>query len=159
MSFRPKEESHKENKNFEPLWLLGKMKKDIIIPKVEGVHIVAFQEWNDDFMENSWYAYLVNDTDNLLEMAMVVSRAYGLINGEERKTGTFRHAFAKVEPRTAVKVELLENNVLQLNNEFMLSYFSNDQLFDKTFVFNTNSIDVKNNTMLPIINKEGVFAN
>ena len=135
------------------------MKKDIIIPKVEGVHIVAFQEWNDDFMENSWYAYLVNDTDDLLEVAMVVSRAYGLINGEERKTGTFRHAFAKVEPRTAVKVELLENNVLQLNNEFMLSYFSNGQLFDKTFVFRTNSIDVKNASILPIINKEGVFAN
>ncbi|WP_396210316.1 hypothetical protein [Flavobacterium sp.] len=135
------------------------MKKDIIIPKVANVHIVAFQEWNDDFMENSWYAYLINDTDDLLEMAMVVSRAYGLINGEERKTGTFRHAFAIVEPRTAVKVELLENNVLQLNNEFMLSYFSNGQLFDKTFVFKTNSINEKATADLPIINKKGVLAN
>ena len=135
-----------------------KMKKDIIIPIVTNVHIVAFQEWNDDFMENSWYAYLINDTDDLLEMAMVVSRAYGLINGEERKTGTFRHAFAKVEPRTAVKVELLENNVLQLNNEFMLSYFANGQLFDKTFIFKTNSVNEKATFDLPIINKKGVFA-
>jgi hypothetical protein len=134
------------------------MKKDIIIPTGTNVHIVAFQEWNDDFMENSWYAYLINDTDDLLEMAMVVSRAYGLINGEERKTGTFRHAFAKVEPRTAVKVELLENNVLQLNNEFLLSYFANGQLFDKTFVFRTNSINEKAGDDLPIINKKGVFA-
>lgn len=134
------------------------MKKDIIIPIVTNVHIVAFQEWNDDFMENSWYAYLINDTDDLLEMAMVVSRAYGLINGEERKTGTFRHAFAKVEPRTAVKVELLENNVLQLNNEFLLSYFANGQLFDKTFVFRTNSVNEKATKDLPIINKKGVFA-
>ncbi len=134
------------------------MKKDIIIPIVTNVHIVAFQEWNDDFMENSWYAYLINDTDDLLEMAMVVSRAYGLLNGEERKTGTFRHAFAKVEPRTAVKVELLENNVLQLNNEFLLSYFANGQLFDKTFVFRTNSINEKAVDDLPIINKKGVFA-
>lgn len=136
-----------------------KMKKDIIIPKVANVHIVAFQEWNDDFMENSWYAYLINDTDDLLEMAMVVSRAYGLINGEERKTATFRHAFAKVEPRTAVKVELLENNVLQLNNEFMLSYFAKGHLYDKTFVFRTNSINEKATADLPIINKKGVFAN
>ena len=140
------------------MWLRGKMKKDIIIPKVANVHIVAFQEWNDDFMENSWYAYLINDTDDLLEMAMVVSRAFGLINGEERKTGTFRHAFAKVEPRTAVKVELLENNVLQLNNEFMLSYFSNGQLFDKTFVFKNNSINKKATENLPVINKKGLFA-
>ncbi|MBP8158350.1 MAG: hypothetical protein KAX93_08230, partial [Flavobacterium sp.] len=62
-------------------------------------------------------------------------------------------------PKTAVKVELLENNVLQLNNEFLLSYFSNGQLFDKTFVFRTNSINEKATADLPIINKRGVFAN
>ena len=131
------------------------MKKDIIIPIVEGVHIVAFKEWNDDFLENSWYAYLVNDTDNLLEMATVVSRAYGLINGEERKTGSFRHAFAKVEPRTATKVELLENNVLQLNNEFMLAYFIGNTMFDKSFVFEVSDFLEEATLDLPIINKKG----
>ena len=134
------------------------MKKDIIIPKVEGVHVVAFQEWNDDFQENSWYAYLVNDTDNLLEMATVVSRAYGLINGEERKTGSFRHAFAKVEPRTATKVELLENNVLQLNNEFMLAYFIGSTMFDKSFVFEVSDFLEEATLDLPIINKKGIIG-
>lgn len=134
------------------------MKKDIIIPIVEGVHIVAFKEWNDDFLENSWYAYLVNDTDNLLEMAMVVSRAYGFINGEERKTGSFRHAFAKVEPRTATKVELLENNVLQLDNEFMLSYFIGNKMFDKSFVFETSNFKEEPSLELPIINKKGIIG-
>ena len=134
------------------------MKKDIIIPKVEGVHVVAFQEWNDDFQENSWYAYLVNDTDNLLEMATVVSRAYGLINGEERKTGSFRHAFAKVEPRTATKVELLENNVLQLNNEFMLAYFIGNTMFDKSFVFEVSDFLEEATLDLPIINKKGIIG-
>ena len=134
------------------------MKKDIIIPIVEGVHIVAFKEWNDDFQENSWYAYLVNDTDNLLEMATVVSRAYGLINGEERKTGSFRHAFAKVEPRTATKVELLENNVLQLNNEFMLAYFIGNTMFDKSFVFEVSDFLEEATLDLPIINKKGIIG-
>ena len=134
------------------------MKKDIIIPIVEGVHIVAFKEWNDDFLENSWYAYLVNDTDNLLEMATVVSRAYGLINGEERKTGSFRHAFAKVEPRTATKVELLENNVLQLNNEFMLAYFIGNTMFDKSFVFEVSDFSEEATLDLPIINKKGIIG-
>ncbi|WP_322551050.1 hypothetical protein [Flavobacterium psychraquaticum] len=134
------------------------MKKDIIIPIVEGVHIVAFKEWNDDFLENSWYAYLVNDTDNLLEMATVVSRAYGLINGEERKTGSFRHAFAKVEPRTATKVELLENNVLQLNNEFMLAYFIGNTMFDKSFVFEVSDFLEEATLDLPIINKKGIIG-
>lgn len=134
------------------------MKKDIIIPIVEGVHIVAFKEWNDDFLENSWYAYLVNDTDNLIEMATVVSRAYGLINGEERKTGSFRHAFAKVEPRTATKVELLENNVLQLNNEFMLAYFIGNTMFDKSFVFEVSDFSEEATLDLPIINKKGIIG-
>ena len=135
------------------------MRKDIEIPEIGGVYLAIVTEFNEVYRCEDWYAYLINDTDNLLEMAMVVSRAYGLINGEERKTGTFRHAFAKVEPKTAVKVELLENNVLQLNNEFLLSYFSNGQLFDKTFVFRTNSINEKATADLPIINKRGVFAN
>lgn len=134
------------------------MKKDIVIPKVENVHIVAIKEWNDDFQEHSWYAYLLNATQETLEMAMVVSRAYGLINGENRKTATFRHAFATVEANSAVKVELLENNVLQLNNEFLVSYFLDGKLFDKRFVFKTNGINEHAQTDLPSIAKRGVMA-
>lgn len=135
------------------------MKKDIIIPKSEGVHVVAIQEWNDDFMEKTWYAYLINETDSKLEMAIVVSRAFGLINGEERKTGTFRHAFKEVEPNSSVKIELLENNVLQLNNEFMLTYFLDGKLYDKKFTFRTNTINEKATIELPVVNQRGILAN
>lgn len=134
------------------------MKKDITFPQVENVHIVAFQEWNDDFMENSWYAYLLNDSEEELELAMVVTRAFGTINNEERKTGTFRHAFAKVARNTAVKIELLENNVLQLHNEFLLTYFIKDQLFDKKFIFEADSLLPEHTIELPIIHKKGIFA-
>jgi len=134
------------------------MKKDIIIPKVENVHIVAIQEWSDDFQENCWYAYLLNATNETLEMAMIVSRAYGLIKGENRNTMSLRHAFAKVEPQTAVKIEFLENNVLQLNNEFLLSYFIGNQMFDKKFIFKVNSINEKAQSDLPVIAKRGVMG-
>lgn len=133
------------------------MQKDIIIPKVENVYVAAVQEWNDDFMENSWYAYLVNDSDAKLEMAIVVTRAYGQINGEERKTGTFRHAFKEVEPNSAVKIELLENNVLQLNNEFLVTYFIGDKLYDKGYVFRSNTINDRAMTDIPVMNKRGVL--
>jgi hypothetical protein len=133
------------------------MQKDIIIPKVENVYVAAVQEWNDDFMENTWYAYLINDSDVKLEMAIVVSRAYGLIDGEERKTGTFRHAFKEVEPNSAVKIELLENNVLQLNNEFMLTFFIGDALYDKSYVFRSNTINDRALTDVPVMNKRGVL--
>ncbi|THF48149.1 hypothetical protein E6C50_14990 [Flavobacterium supellecticarium] len=134
------------------------MKKDITIPKVKNVYVAAIQEWNDDFMENSWYAYLINDSDVKLEMALVVSRAYGKINGEDRKTGTFRHAFKEVEPNSSVKIELLENNVLQLNNEFMVTYFQDGKLFDKTYVFRTNTINDKALVDLPVMTKRGILG-
>ncbi|UOK43059.1 MULTISPECIES: hypothetical protein [Flavobacterium] len=134
------------------------MQKDIIIPKVENVYVAAIQEWNDDFMENSWYAYLVNDSDEKLEMAIVVTRAYGQINGEERKTGTFRHAFKEVEPNSAVKIELLENNVLQLNNEFLVTFFIGDKLYDKSYVFRGNTINDRAMTDIPVMNKRGVLV-
>ena len=134
------------------------MKKDITIPKVENVYVAAIQEWNDDFMENSWYAYLINDSDVKLEMALVVSRAYGKINGEDRKTGTFRHAFKEVEPNSSVKIELLENNVLQLNNEFMVTYFQDGKLFDKTYVFRTNTINDKALVDLPVMTTRGILG-
>ncbi|WP_300485495.1 hypothetical protein [Flavobacterium sp.] len=134
------------------------MKKDITIPKVENVYVAAIQEWNDDFMENSWYAHLINDSDVKLEMALVVSRAYGKINGEDRKTGTFRHAFKEVAPNASVKIELLENNVLQLNNEFMVTYFQDGKLFDKTYVFRTNTINDKALVDLPVLTKRGILG-
>ncbi|WP_338410673.1 hypothetical protein [uncultured Flavobacterium sp.] len=134
------------------------MTKDIIIPKVENVHIVAIQEWSEDFGENCWYAYLLNATNETLEMAMIVSRAYGLINGENRNTMQLRHVFATLEPKTAIKIEFLENSVLQLNNEFSLSYFIGNKMFDKKFIFKTNSININLITDLPAINMRGVLS-
>ncbi|OFY94162.1 MAG: hypothetical protein A3K10_03470 [Bacteroidetes bacterium RIFCSPLOWO2_12_FULL_31_6] len=134
------------------------MKKDIIIPIVENVYIVAIKEWNEDFGENSWYAYLLNNTSEKLEMAMVVSNASGIINNEERKTGYFRHAFNEVLPETAIKVELLENNVLQLDNHFMLTYFLDGKLYDKKFTFEAYSIKDENTTELHKINRVGVIG-
>ena len=48
------------------------MKSDIIIPKVENVFLAAIQEWNDDFMDNVWNVYLINDSDFKLDSVMVV---------------------------------------------------------------------------------------
>lgn len=135
------------------------MKKDIVIPKVENVHVVAIQDWSDDFQENCWYAYLLNATNETLEMAMIVSRAYGLIDGEMRNTMSLRHAFAKVEPQTAVRIEFLENNLLQLDNEFSLSYFLDNKMFDKKFIFTANTINKNNQTDLPVVNKLGILGN
>lgn len=134
------------------------MKKDIIIPKVENVYVAAIQEWNDDFMEKTWYAYLINDSNEKLETAIVVSSAKGLIDGEERKTSTMRHAFVEVAADTAVKIEMIEDSVLVLDNSFMVTFFKDNTLYDKNFVFKAGTIDSDNVTEIPVIFKDGVMA-
>jgi hypothetical protein len=134
------------------------MKKDIIIPEVENVFVAAVQEWSDDFMEKVWYAYLVNDSDFLIESVMVVSKAFGTIDGEMKKTSLLRHAFVAVSPVSVVKIEMIEKSVLVLNNEFSVSYFIENKLYDKKFIFKANSITEEKTEEVPILFVEGVIV-
>ena len=110
------------------------MKADIVIPKVENVFMAAVQEWNDDFMDKVWYVFLINDSDHDLESVMVVSKAFGTLDGVMKKTSLLRHAYVKVPSVSAVKIEMIEQSVLALNNEFMVTYFIGNTLYDKKFI-------------------------
>ncbi|WP_026712989.1 hypothetical protein [Flavobacterium daejeonense] len=134
------------------------MKKDITIPEVENVFIAAVQEWSDDFMEKVWYAYLVNDSDFNIESAMVVSKAFGTIDGEMKKTSILRHAFVEVPAVSVIKIEMIEKSLLALNNEFMLTYFIGNTLYDKKFIFKANSINENNTEEVPILFVDGVIV-
>ncbi|MBG6060996.1 hypothetical protein IWX83_000770 [Flavobacterium sp. CG_9.1] len=134
------------------------MKKDIIIPEVENVFLAAVQEWSDDFMEKVWYAYLINDSDFLIESVMVVSKAFGTIEGEMKKTSLLRHAFVELPPVSLVKIEMIEQSVLALNNEFMLTFFMDGKLYDKKFTFKANSINETNVEEVPILFVDGVIV-
>ncbi|WP_367755979.1 hypothetical protein [Flavobacterium sp. WC2430] len=133
------------------------MKKDIIIPEVENVFIAAVQEWSDDFMEKVWYAYLVNDSDYLIESVMVVSKAFGTIDGEMKKTSLLRHAFVEIPSVSVVKIEMIEKSVLMLNNEFMVTFFIGDKLYDKKFIFKANTINEDAVEEVPILFVDGVI--
>lgn len=134
------------------------MKSDIEIPEVENVFFAAVQEWSDDFMEKVWYVYLVNDSDFNIDSVMVVSKAFGTLNGEMKKTSLLRHAFVEVPAVSVVKIELVEKSVLQLNNEFMVTYFIGNTLYDKKFIFIKGSINENNLEEVPILFVDGVIV-
>ncbi len=134
------------------------MKKDITIPEVENVFVAAVQEWSDDFMEKVWFIYLVNDSDFNLDSVMVVSKAFGTIDGEMKKTSLLRHAFVEIPAVSVVKVEMLEKSVTTLNNEFMVTFFIENTLYDKKFTFNANSISENNVEEVPILFVDGVIV-
>lgn len=134
------------------------MKKDIVIPIVENVFLAAVQEWSDDFMEKVWYAYLVNDSDFKIESVMIVSKAFGTLDGEMKKTSLLRHAFMEVPAVSVVKIEMLEKSVLELNNEFMLTFFIGNTLYDRKFIFKANAITPDHVEEVPILFVDGVIV-
>lgn len=134
------------------------MQKDIKIPKVKDVFMAAVQEWNDDFMTNVWNVYLINDSDNELHDIMVVSKAFGTIDGEMRKTSLLRHALVEMPPVSAVKIEMVQDSVLALNNEFMLTFFIGNTLYDRKFTFIANSIREDRTEEVPHLWKPGVIV-
>ncbi|MBP6072282.1 MAG: hypothetical protein KA488_06465 [Flavobacterium sp.] len=133
------------------------MKQDIIIPEVENVFLAALHQWNDDFMEKMWTVYLVNDSDFDLDGVMVVSKAFGTIDGEMKKTSLLRHAFQHIPAVSTIKVELIEKSVLALNNEFMLTYFIGNTLYDKKFIFKKNFFEELPTEEVPILFEEGII--
>jgi hypothetical protein len=119
------------------------MRKDIDFPKVEGVKIaVTLQVDNQD--NEFWDVHIINRNSFAIDNVMVSSRGFGSKNGEEIKTSVLRHFFEKIEPNSIVKIEPIQPELFSINNEYWLSYYTDNQLFDKKFLFLPDSI-VKEN--------------
>ncbi|MEP2278023.1 hypothetical protein [Maribacter sp.] len=130
------------------------MKKDIEIPVVKDVYVAIIREWNEEFLDKDWNAYVINDKDTAIEMTMVVSKGFD----DDRKTSIMRHNLGIVEPKSFKKIEVVQEDVLTLNNEFFVTFFANGTLHDKRFVFEKNTVTESNLTVVPLIDKEGIYA-
>ncbi|MCB0433865.1 MAG: hypothetical protein KDD18_13040, partial [Mangrovimonas sp.] len=127
---------------------------DIQIPKVEQVYVAVVHEYNEIYNTQDWNAYIINDKDVELDMLLIVSKGYS----QDQETSTMRHKLEKLPPKSYAKIELLQDDVLALNNEFKVTFFEGNQLFDKTYLFRKNSINEKALQTIPLINKKGVLA-
>lgn len=128
------------------------MKKDIIIPIVKDIHIAVVKEWNEEFTSHDWIIYLINNSEDVMESVMVMSRGK---HRDGRKTTTFRHAFPVVTAKSAIKVELIMEHVFPFLNEFTLTYFIGATLYDATFMAAPNTINESNFSELPVMGIEG----
>ncbi|MEE2802310.1 MAG: hypothetical protein VX550_09040 [Bacteroidota bacterium] len=130
------------------------MKKDIIIPVVKDVYVAIVKEWNDDFSSNDWNSYIINNTREPLETCMIMTRGK---HKDGRKTSTMRHAFKVIKARSYEKIELMMEEVFPFENEFIVSYFKGDTLYDKTFIANPSSISESNFNDIPLMDQEGIL--
>lgn len=130
------------------------MKKDIHIPKVENVYLAVVNEYNDIYKTQEWNAYIINDKQVDLEMVLILSKGYS----ETKETSTMRHKLDKLPAKSFAKIELMQEDILQLNNEFKVTFFENNKLLDSTYLFRKNTINIKALQTVPLIEKKGVWV-
>lgn len=132
------------------------MKKDIIIPPVVGVQVAVARKLNL-LNEYEWSVHLINRNQQKISNIMVTSSGYGSSDTEEIKTSTLRHFFEVLDANSSLQIELITPEVFKLSNEYWVSYWLNDQLFDKRFVFVPDSISDKNIIEITALGLEGVL--
>ncbi|WP_339836112.1 hypothetical protein [uncultured Maribacter sp.] len=130
------------------------MKKDIEIPVVKDVHVAIVREWNEEFLDKDWNAYIINNRTAPIEMTMVVSKGYE----GDRKTSVMRHAVGVVKAKSFKKIEVVQEDVLVLNNEFFVTFYADNKLYEKRFIFEKNSVNENNLSTILLIEKDGIFA-
>lgn len=131
------------------------MKKDIDFHPVTGVKLAIAKE--ETAMGTEWAVYIINLNMIELKNVMITSKGYGEINGEIKKTSTLRHMLDELGEQAVAKIEAIDPSVFTLNNEFWVSYYIMDQIFDKKFIFTSGSFDSGFIKMIPEIGLEGVL--
>lgn len=130
------------------------MIEDIKIPEVKNVTLAVVQEQESS---PSWQVYLINSNSFPIENTLVASKGYGVKDGEEQKTSTLRHFLQTVPANSSVLVEPIDPNVFHLNNEYWVSYYIGQQIYDKRFLFVPDTICEENLTFIKELEKEGVL--
>lgn len=130
------------------------MKKDIQIPEVKGVYIAIVNEYNSIYKTQDWNAYIINDKDVDLEMVLIVTSGYS----EENTTSVFRKKLDKLPKKSYAKIELMQEALFALNNTFKVSFFEGNTMFDKTYLFRKNAINLKALQPLPLMDVKGVLV-
>ncbi len=132
------------------------MKKDIDFLPVEGVQIAIAR--NENVLgDYDWQVFLINQNNTAIHTVFVTSKGYGEKNAEEQKTSTLRHFFADVASGAHEVVETIMPDVFHLNNEYWVSYYIDNQIFDKKFIFVPDSIVEENLVRIPALNLDGIL--
>lgn len=132
------------------------MKRDIEIPKVKNVTLAVVRKKNI-LNQDEWAVHLINTNSFALENTLVASTGYGEKEGETQRTSTLRHFLETVPANSSVLVEPIDSRVFHLTNEYWVSYYVGDQIYDRKFVFVPDTISEANLTFIKELESEGVL--
>lgn len=130
------------------------MKKDIEIPKVEDVYVAVVNEYNDIYKTQDWNAYIINDKDVDLEVVLIVTSGYS----DKKMTSIFRKKLDVLPKKSYAKIELMQEDLFALNNEFKVTFFEGNTMHEKNFLFRKNTINEKALQNIPLMKVKGVLV-
>jgi len=110
------------------------MIKDIQPPIVENIAVAIVRELNNE-NETEWNVYVINLREEAIEGVLVSSNGYGTYNEEEVKTSTLRHFLDIIPANSFKKIEPIVESLFGINNEYWVSFFINNIMYDKKFIF------------------------
>jgi hypothetical protein len=134
------------------------MKEELLGPKVENVGVAVIQSINEE-KEKEYTVYLISLRDDIMEGIIVASTGYGenTVTGEKIKTSTLRHGIEVLLPNEIAKIEPIMPDVFGLSNEYWVSFWVDDVLYDKRFVFPAESLIEENFKYLDVFKRKGVL--
>ena len=132
------------------------MKKDIEIPEVNNVTLAVIRE-KTLFDTYDWNVYIINKNSFTIEKVIVASTGYGEKEGEQQKTSTLRHFLENISAKGTSLIEPIQENVFHLNNEYWVSYYIGDKIYDKRFVFVPDSLCEENLSYIKELDMQGVL--
>jgi|TARA_R110002126_G_scaffold274972_1_gene420309 hypothetical protein len=130
------------------------MKADIKIPEVTNVEMAIVYEYNDIYKTNDWNVYLINNKNIDLEMLVIVSQGFS----RTKTTSLLRKKIDRLPANSFAKIELIQPELFKLNNRFQVTFFEGNTLYEKTFLFEENTVKEGVLRMIPEIKKRGVLA-
>lgn len=134
------------------------MREELKGPKVENVS-VAIVEIPLENNEKEYIVYLLNFRDDIMEGIIVASSGYGENpqSGEQVKTSTLRKGIELMLPNEAARIEPIMPDLFDLTNEFWVSFWVNDVMYDKRFIFVPGSINDEAFKFIEILGYKGVI--
>jgi hypothetical protein len=134
------------------------MREELFGPKVENVGVAVVQEILETG-NKAYNVYLLNLRDDIMEGIIITSTGYGenVNTGEPIKTSTLRHCLEILLPNEAAKIEPIMEEVFGIANEYWVSFWVNDVMYDKKFVFLPETITEKNMKPIPVLGATGVI--
>ncbi len=132
------------------------MLKDIKEESYEGVAVAIVHELNDE-MEMVWNVYAINYTQELMYGVLVSSKGYGTIDGEEKKTSALRHFLDEIPALSYVKIEPIQPALFVIHNEYWMSYYIGNKIYERKYIFEANSIHEEQLEPVSLLNKPGIL--